>query len=284
METTEALLAELEPGSHPDLSTDVWLRADRDARYLVRIYATALGRRSRPVLTHLSAARVWGLPILGPWPRTVHLHGGRRDLAEAPGITWHREYLSDADITEVGGLLATTRLRTMVDLARTQPFRSAVISLDAGLQPRFVLPPGTLAPAVSRDRLLERVLGLGAERGAARARMAARFADPRSGSRGQSLSRASMYLARVPLPELGAACPHADGEDQVDFRWDARFHVKRRTLLGEFDCEVSRPGDRLREARLQASGRILARWRWADALHPGRLRDLLEGAGLRSER
>jgi hypothetical protein len=267
MTTTQHPLLDIEPDRVRDLSTDVWATADRDGRYLMRIYATVLSRRTRPVL--------------GPWPRAVHLRGSRRDLEESTDeIVWHHDYLPDADITEVGGLFATSRLRTMVDLARTQPFRSAVISLDAALQERFVTPSGVVLPAIPREHLLARVRSLPQDRAAARARQAAAFADGRSGSSGQSLSRATMHLARLPLPTLQAECRHAWGSDRVDFRWERRFHVKRLVLLGEFDCGIEQRRDRVRDSRLADADRALVRWRWADALHPARLGAVLGAAGL----
>jgi hypothetical protein len=285
MTPTQPLLRHIEPHPHRDLSTDVWATADRDGRYLMRIYATALTRRTPPVLSHLSAARLWGLPILGPWPREIHLRGGRRQLEESSGeIVWHHDYLPDTDIDEVGGLLATSRLRTMVDLARTQPFRSAVISLDAALQDRFVSPGGVVLTTISKEHLLERVGSLSAGPGAVRAGAAASFADGRSGSSGQSLSRATMYLAKLPLPSLQTEYRHARGFDRVHFRWDPHFHMERLTLFGEFDSGVERALDRARYARLAETGRKLVRWKWADALHPARLDAILAAAGLRAER
>ena len=47
MEVNE-LHCEHGPGRYPDVSPDVWARADRDGRYLLRIYAAVLSRRSRP--------------------------------------------------------------------------------------------------------------------------------------------------------------------------------------------------------------------------------------------
>lgn len=283
MEVSDLQYRELGPGRYPDASRDVWARADRDGRYLLRIYAAVLSRQSRPVLRHLSAARVWGLPILGQWPHAVHVQGGSAVTARATAaLTWHRDELPESDIAEVGGLLATTRLRTMVDLARSQPFRSAVISLDAALQRRFVLPGGTLVPAIPKGRLLERVYALRTDRDRTHAQAAAEFADCRAGTSGQSLSRAGMHLAGLPIPELRAVCPHSTGEESVDFRWDERFHVKRQPLLGEFDCEVH-PGDPARDDRLRGHGHIVARWRWADAVRPDRLRALLLAAGLRPD-
>ncbi|MGY4858893.1 hypothetical protein [Cryobacterium sp. AP23] len=279
------------------VARNVWSSADADARYLMRIHAAVLSRHTRPVVSHLSAARVWGLPILGQWPTEVHLQGGTGQTRSSKNwIAWHHDPLPDEDVTEIDGLLVTTRLRTLVDLARSQPFRSAVISLDAGIQERFLLPGGRLMPIVTRDEVMEQVLRLGSRRGTRRARHAVGFSDARSGSVGESLSRTGILLAGLPMPELQVVYPHASGEDRVDFRWKRRFHVKRMPLLGEFDGEVKYTrgefmdgraieevvwAEKRREDRLRAPGRSMARWLWADALRPERLRAVLLNAGLR---
>ena len=226
----------------------IWSSADADARYLMRIQAAVLSRQSRPVVSHLSAARVWGLPV---------------------------------------------------DLARSHPFRSAVISLDAGLQERFLLPGGAVVPAVTRDEVMDRLLRLGSARGTRRARRSVGFADAKSGSAGESLSRTGIFLAGMPMPELQVVYPHPFGEDRVDFRWKRRFQLKRMPLLGEFDGEVKYTrgefmggrtidevvwAEKRREDRLRAPGRTMVRWLWADALRPERLRAMLLNAGLRPDR
>ena len=282
------------------VSQSIWSSADADARYLMRIHAAVLSRQSRPVLSHLSAARVWGLPVLGQWPREVHLQGGTGQTRSSQNwFAWHHDPLPADDVTEVGGLLVTTRLRTLVDLARSQPFRSAVISLDAGLQEHFGMPGGGVSPAITKEEVMERVLRLGSARGTRRARQSVGFADARSGSVGESLSRSGILLAGMPIPELQVVYPHAFGEDRVDFRWRRRFHVKRTPLLGEFDGEVKytrekyRGGrtidevvwaEKRREDRLRAPGRAMVRWLWQDALTPSRMRAVLLNAGLRPER
>lgn len=283
------------------VASSIWSSADADARYLMRIHAAVLSRQARPVASHLSAARVWGLPILGTWPPEVHLQGGSAQTRSSKNwIVWHHDPLPDDDVTEVGGLLVTTRLRTLVDLARSQLFRSAVISLDAGIQESFVGPDGRVLPAIGIDEVMDRVLSLGSRRGTRRARQAVGFADARSGSVGESLSRTGFLLAGMPMPDLQVVYQHAFGEDRVDFRWKRRFHVKRLPLLGEFDGEVKYTrgefmggrtidevvwAEKRREDRLRAHGRsTMVRWLWADALRPERLRALLLNAGLRPNR
>lgn len=281
--------------------TSLWESADDDARYLLRIKAVVLTRRSRPVLSHYSAARVWGLPVLGRWPREVHIiTPGRGARGPRNGIAWHTEALADSEVVDIDGLLVTSRLRTMVDIARSTGFPSAVVCLDAGLRAHFTLPDGRLSGDIPKDQLMEAVQALGTVRGCRPASLAAAFADGLSGSVGESVSRANIHLAGLPAPLLQVRYPRSDGSDDiVDFTWEPHHHVRQRTLLGEFDGKVKYTRNRfmggrsiegvvfdekVREDRLREPGRDMARWLWDVALSPARLRAKLLAAGLRAER
>lgn len=281
--------------------SSLWDSADDDARYLLRIKAVVLTRRTQPVLSHYSAARVWGLPILGRWPSEVHIvTPGSGTRGSRNGIVWHRSDLGDDEVVEVDGLLVTSRLRTMVDLARSTGFASAVATLDAGLRERYTLPDGRRDRAILKEELVEAVAALGTVRGCRPANVAAAFADGHSGSVGESASRASVHQAGLPAPLLQVHYPRPDGyDDIVDFMWEPQHHVRRRPLLGEFDGKIKYTRnqfmggrsiedvvfeEKVREDRLREPGRDMARWLWEAALSPARLRAKLLAAGLRPER
>lgn len=283
------------------LSARVWDAADDDARYLLRVKSVVLTRQARPVLSHFSAARVWGIPILGSWPREVHLmarDGGTR--GSKYGIVWHHDSLPDGEVTDIDGFLVTSRLRTLVDLARSTRFLSAVVSLDAGLSAAYRLPDGQRDRDIAKGELIEAVARLGSVRGCRGARLAAGFADGLSGSPGESASRANIFLCGFPAPLLQVSYPRIEGgEDIVDFTWEARHHVRGIPILGEFDGKVKYTRnqythglpieeivwrEKVREDRLRAPGRGMVRWLWDVALNPVALRARLIDAGLRPER
>jgi hypothetical protein len=244
---------------------------------------------------------VWGLPILGNWPQQVHLMAGGGGTRESRnGIVWHHDALPDDEVVQVDGFLVTSRLRTMVDLARSTRFVSAVVTLDAGLRAPFVLPNGSRDRDISKEELLVAVRRLVAARGCRPAKVAAEFADGRSGSAGESVSRANIYLCGMPAPLLQVVYRSSDGhEDIVDFTWEKRHHVRCLPLLGEFDGKVKytreaymkgRSSDevvwdeKVRQDRLCAPQREMVRWVWDIALSPALLRQRLLDAGLRPER
>ncbi len=63
-----------------------WRSLSPDDRYRLRIDAAAVALRKDALFSHYSAARLWGLPIVGPWPVEVHtLTSGDRGGRSAPG-------------------------------------------------------------------------------------------------------------------------------------------------------------------------------------------------------
>ncbi len=257
-------------------------------------------RKSQPVYSYESAAVLWGLPIVGTWPDEVHLMAaGKTGVHSKNGVTWHHDRLPDEDVVEIEGMLVTGLLRTLIDVARTAGFLSAVATLDYGTKPKFILPNGMAALGIDRDILLDRLDSDGPTRGARAARIAIVFCDSRSGSVGESLSRGQIHLCGFPPPELQVSFVHEDGqEDITDFRWVQKQENRTLRLLGEFDGKVKYTRDafmngrtseevvwseKLREDRLRGTGHGMARWIWAVALRRESLKRLLLAAGLRPE-
>lgn len=269
-----------------------WDGASDDARHLTRVLAVQATRRTAEVVfSHESAALLWGLPRLGRWPDSVHvLSRSRRGAVRGSGIVWHRDAFDDADVCERDGLLVTTLLRTLLDLARTRRFADAVMALDRGTKERYELADGTRVDGVEPDAVSARLRALDRARGASAARGAMRFSDNRSGSPGESLSRVQIHLLRFPRPRLQVPVLRGDGSgyDIPDFEWDDQ--------LGEFDGKVKYTRDRytrglpieevvwqekVREDRLRrATRKSVTRWLWNDAVHAPRLRRILIEAGL----
>lgn len=261
-------------------------------KYLARIRAVELTRRSSSTFSHESAAALWGLPIIGRWPNQVHLAAeDTRSVHSKNGIVWHRDALPDEDVIEVDGMRRTTLLRTLVDIARTASFPSAVTSLDYGLALRVREPGGSRVPLVVREGLLARLDQMGPCRGRRAAMTSIRFADELSGSPGESLSRAQMHLCGFPPPVLQT--PFYDREGHIG---DCDFEWPDFKLLGEFDgfIKYTRNAytkglsieeivwkEKQREDRLRATGRGMTRWIWPVALNRELLSRHLLDAGLR---
>jgi hypothetical protein len=110
----------------------------------------------------------------------------------------------------------TTAARTVVDLARTLPFRAGVIAADSALHQRLA----------TKDELLS-VLGLCSQwRGASVAADVIAFADARSESPLESIARVVFRDGGLPPPKLQALLGTAEDVARVDFFWD-----KYRTIV-----------------------------------------------------
>ncbi|WP_354496664.1 hypothetical protein [Mycetocola sp. 2940] len=265
--------------------------AARD-RYLLRMRAVLDSRKSDAVFSHASAAALWDLPVVGPWPEFVHVYtvdGSRRSSRR--GIRWHRAPLLEGDIVEVDGVLVTSPLRTLLDLARTTTFMSAVTTLDAGLA-RAVNENGRADAAVRlREMLVDRLDALARAPGTAKARCAIDFATHLAGSPGESVSRVQMHVLRFPKPEL--QFPVIDRNGTL---WHSDFGWPVYRQLGEFDgfTKYTRAAytngkpieeivwaEKKREDLMRAAtGYGMARWLWSDALRAPRLSGILSEAGL----
>ena len=273
------------------VATDLWRALSDDERYLLRIAAVAGTRRGQAVFSHYAAAALLGYPIIGVWPVQVHtIVGAGSGLRSTPTIARHAVDVREDELVEVNGYVLTSPLRTACDLAMVAPLTSAVTLLDRAL----ASPPAGAPhlPPVQREAVVESVLRLGTVGGTRRARFAAEFADARSESPGESLSRVQLHLLRMPKPELQVRVPKPwRGHWDVDFGWEEY------ALFGEFDGylkyhreDMTRgqaPEDivwaekKREDAIRNATKRSMARWTWDIALSLPAFRRLLLEAGLR---
>lgn len=194
-----------------------WNELHPGQRYLIRVRGAALMRRGQAVLSHHSAAVLWGLPMLIGWPSEVHLltkraTGGRSD----PGIRRHAVGVDARDVTTVDGLLVTTIERTVVDLAAILDLKSAVALVDRALyQDRF----GRTSTLTTKEALLATLERMLPFRGSRRARAIIQFGTHLSGSPAESASRVNIALSGFPEPELQHSFMVDGKKCESDFYW-----------------------------------------------------------------
>ena len=267
-------------------------------KYRLQIQAAAEMFEKPTIFARHSAASVWGVPTIGarhPVQALALTNDGGRSRA---GVRRHFAAPSGLEVVRRDGLLVTSRVRTVLDLAAFTPFAEAVVPLDHVLrpgkvpQPGAVPRPGTAAqlPALSKADLSA---GIGSIYSAARQRRihaALDFADALSGSAGESYSRSLLHLAGFEAPVLQQAFRDEQGLiGYADFFW------KRAGVVGEFDGEEKylKPeylkgrtpsqavvDEKYREDRIRALGFTVVRWVWADLMQPGRLERKLTAAGV----
>jgi hypothetical protein len=257
------------------------------ARHLAQVNAIVETRRIRPIIGHLSAAVFWGMPIRPAMPTTVHLIVPPGSGAHSKnGVTVHKELLAHGDVVEVNGLLVTSPLRTLLDLARVAHFVTAVTALDFALHERR----SKLFLPLPKSALLEGVASLGAARGYSRARSAVEFSRPGADNPGETHSRIVIAELGFPVPELQVR--HVNprgGYYYVDFEWPefrriGEFDGKGKYLKPEYLDRMS-PGDavveeKIREDHFRAQGHGVSRWGPGDVNGRRELRRILLEAGL----
>ncbi|MEX5263846.1 MULTISPECIES: type IV toxin-antitoxin system AbiEi family antitoxin domain-containing protein [Kocuria] len=222
--------------------------------------ALALRAASAPVFGHSSAALLHGLDLLHR-PAAPHVvsppgRGSRNNRT----CVHHWAELPPEHVVRVGGLLATSVPRTVLDCASTLPLREAVVTADHALR------RGTERAELLA--LLERRAGAP---GCRRARRVLDLADGRSESPGETLTRLVLLRARLPRPELQVRIRTPRGLYRGDFGWRAQ------RLLLEFDGDTEYydhgPTDRVlvqerrREKDLANAGWRILRTDWATVVH-----------------
>ncbi|MEH3154597.1 MAG: hypothetical protein PGN29_04380 [Gordonia paraffinivorans] len=226
-----------------------------------RVIAAAEFGEERKAASHHSAAALHRVPVLG-LPDDIHFtadrhSGGRR---EGRAFFLHASPLPPDEVTVVDGVITTTLARTAMDVARTGSFTEALVVLDGALRGGATIEE--LAVLTDRGRR---------RRGIALVRQTMTWADGRSESAGESLSRALMIRAGIPMPDLQVEYREDDGEvfARVDFEWGGR-------VVGEFDGLV-KYGDasdvvaeKRREDKLRALGILVVRWTRDDLRQPER--------------
>ncbi|MDN4645920.1 type IV toxin-antitoxin system AbiEi family antitoxin domain-containing protein [Arthrobacter sp. PsM3] len=264
----------------------VWRALTPWDQYRVRVGAAAETFVARTIFARHSAASVWRIPTIGlrhPIHALTLQNDGGRSRA---GVLRHYAPPAGLKCVRREGILVTGRIRTVLDLAAFTPFAEAVVPVD------HVLKPDTeqRLPALTKELLLAGIEGNYTAAAARRVRAAVEFADPRSGSAGESYSRALMWVAGFQAPELQAEFRDDSGlVGYTDYYWD------RVRVAGEFDGTekyvkpeylkgrtVSQTvvDEKERENRVRALGNGMVRWVWADLMAAGQLERKLAAAGV----
>ncbi|TWX40168.1 hypothetical protein ES689_01460 [Frigoribacterium sp. ACAM 257] len=269
-------LTRLRLGSYVDSAEWIGLRRDEQAR--TRVREVVLRRRRHVLVSHVSAAVLWGLPLVGRLVEQADslrfdVNGGRSEAA----IRAHRSRLHCEGV-ELDGLLVTPIVRTLVDVALTEPLVTSVAAIDAALA-RGLVDPEALAVELARH---------GRARGLVRARAALVVASPASRSPLESLSAVRMFESHLERPDRQEPFPSPSGHGfDVDFFW------RRLGLIGEADGDdkYSLRGEAFaleavlaekeRENHLRGLGNDMVRWGWDEAWRPGALCRRLESHGVR---
>ena len=174
----------------------VYVRADVELDVVGRAQAAALVMSPHAVVCDRTAAWIWGVDCFAyreldsvPRLETSTLRGHR--ATRRPEVRGRSRDLRARDWVEIGGVRVTTPLRTALDLACSQPRRTALAVLD-----RFMREHGITLAEFRRElpRYVRR-------RGVIQMRELVMLADPRAESEGESWTRLEIIDHGLPAPE-----------------------------------------------------------------------------------
>ena len=182
-----------------------------DGERLLAVGAAAAIAGSEGVVSHQSAAYLHKISLIGRQDSAVHLtRPPGTGWRGATGVRQHCAQLPAGQVTQHLGLSLTTAARTAVDLARTLPFRAAVVAADSALHHRLA----------TKDELRSVLAFCSRWRGISVAADVIAFADGRSESPLESIARVVFRDCGLPPPRLQALIGTADEIARVDFFWD----------------------------------------------------------------
>ncbi|MGA7147216.1 MAG: hypothetical protein WBX17_01855 [Microbacterium sp.] len=259
------------------------------ARHAQRVWEATARMSDGQVVSHLAAAALHGIDILGEWPSTVDVSIAAASGGRSTGvIRRHTRDLGSVSTMPWGRHRVTTPLQTTLDLIACRRFVEAVAIADQALWGRRAR--GAL---VEHDELRDAAHSR-TGRGAARAVRAAEFATSLADSIRESQSRVLISTLGFPTPELQARFVLSSGRAAYsDFFWREHSHI------GEFDGagkyldpaflrgrtpEQALLEEKDREDELRRRVHAFSRWRVPALNAPRLLYDILHSAGLPTSR
>ena len=263
------------------LFSDVYVSADASVDLALRSQAAYLLVAGRGVLAGFSAAEILGASC-GPDDAAAEVALPAGCLLRQNGLRVHRGLLLPDEVTTVGGIGVTTRLRTAYDLARRAPsLVEAVVAVDALAVPEpsrstiprpdpwmdqdtgLRSPPG--GPFLPADLLRLRNRHLGARDSRCLPEVVA-LADPLAESPMETRTRLALVLHGLPAPvpqfevRDGRHCHYLDlayPEYRVGIEYDGGEHLTPERARRDLE----------RQHRLSQLGWVLVRPRASVVLH-----------------
>lgn len=199
------------------------------------------------VVSHVSAAALWGLPFYRFSPRTVHMSSSKGIRSSSTSVvTRHDQQVPDDDIDFIEGIPCTSLERTIADALGMVSPEAAVSLVDAALRSVSVQQHRVDLDAAERWRsgVLERLGRTPGARGTVQARWMVGFANGLAQLPGESVSR-------LQLRRLGFAAPQLQVEVRGPYgqRWFVDFGLDDVNAFGEFDGEGKYIDGSMRGAR-----------------------------------
>lgn len=245
--------------------TAAWEELDVVARHAVVTRSVLARVDDGAVASHQSAAALHGLELWDVDLSEVHLTrlDGRTRRHRA-GVVWHEPTISTDDVVDVDGYACTSPVRAALETTSLHGVEQGAVVLSAALR-RTGMGPDEVGAQVARFRSWAN---------ADTVRQAARLADGRFESVGESRSFVMFWRHGVDLPEPQVVIVDLAGRavGRVDFLWSLDRHVGEFDGLvkyGRLNPDPSDPGravvaEKVREDLVRDAGHGVSRWGWVD--------------------
>lgn len=247
-------------------------------------------QRPGVVFAGFTAALLLGMPVVGEVPDHVVVLARRRSGRRRNGVV---EIVrpSGVHIMTADGVTTTSRVDTLLEVARSRPLLTALAMMDAALyRPRFGDDGATCSIDELRQAFGDGLPFPGSRRVAGVLDRATHLAETRL----ETLSRVRIEELGFPEPELQRSVRRSGSGSLafLDFAWPEHG------VWGEADGDGKYLGNAKRNGDLRSTAEIVrdeksrenevraatnwacARWDWAQAWKSGPLRDILLQAGL----
>jgi hypothetical protein len=253
---------------------------DGERRHAIAVAALLLVLGHPAVAAGHSAARILGLEFLNRPPDELFVPGSHPGVSgeRRDGYVLRAVALPEHHLRVRHGVPITAAARTVVDLAGELPFKDAVVLADSALR----------LGRVSLRQLREVLCDCSGWPGTRAAQEVVAFADRKSGSVLESVSRVGFREQGLPAPQTQVAI--GDEWEQygaVDFLWDEFNVIGEADGLAKYEPDGRRStrdkikAEKRREERLFDAGYEVVRWGWEDATDPPRLARRLRASFVR---
>lgn len=258
-------------------------------QHRARAFAVA-HQRPGVVFAGFTAAVLQGMPVVGGVPREVVVLATKRSGRRRNGVV-EIVRRSSTHVMTGDGVLTTSRVDTLLEVARTRPLLTALAMVDADLyRPRF----GEAGAKCTIEELRQAFAAMlpfpGSRRVAGVLDRATHLAETPL----ETLSRLRIEELGFPEPELQRAVRRSGSGSLafLDFAWPEYGIWGEADGDGKYLGNARRNGDRRSAAEIvrdekarenevrAATSWACARWDWSEAWKSGPLRDILLQAGL----
>ncbi len=234
-------------------------QADPAQGHALEVAAALLALETDAVGSHQSAARVHGLSLLtAGGPVSLMRPRGAGSTKTVPrDVRVRTASLPPGHVCRRHGVMITTVARSVVDLARTVPFRQGVVAADSALR----------SSEVGSAELRAALAYCRGWPGSKRAAEVVAFADALAESVLESLARVMCAEHGLPPPQTQVVLGDAFGPiGRVDLYWAEYGVVGEADGMGKYGGRHVLVAEKQRQERLENAGFHVVRFTWDDVL------------------